>query len=353
MTSAAAFSLSLSSQTGAPSPGQGGTTNPAPGTYSFSSGESVPLKSVIETDYRFSLWNGDITESSLFDSQTTVMMDRDRTLSATFCTRCADVNGDLQITPADAQAAFDIFLGKIADPTWCERENADVNLSGTKLEPKVTPADAQTIFKKYLKKGVVDSDCSGNSRKVVAAVETLNAPGPRLTVDRITFERGGEIAVPIILEADSDITVFGFDLAFPAEAMEFIALERTEITSGFSQLGAHVLRKAEPGAQSLLVRLPDRDSGQTGPEGESSSAVRVGGYKLEATTEPVSGVLVTLIFRVTGEVDNETPFAITAVFDDLQNAFISNGAVSLRQGTDLDRRPQGPDKRTVFKRPDR
>jgi PKD repeat protein len=345
-----AFRLSLSSQTGAPAPGQGGTTDPVPGTHSFSVGASVHLKSIPNVDYRFSRWSGDVPAFGLFNTQAEVAMDSDKTVSATFCTKCADVNGDLLITPADAQAAFDIFLGKTAEPTWCERENADVNSSGSKLEPKVTPADAQLIFRKYLKKGAAGADCSGNSRGSAAAVETLVLPGPRLTLNQISFERGQEIAVPIILEASSDITAFGFDLSFPQEVLEFVGLERTEITAEFSQLEANVLFRKKPDNEARSAGNAATDFDQTAQDMLNYTALRVGGYKLTSTMQPVSGVLVTLIFRVTGEVEEEMPFGITAVFDDLQNASLMNGAIRRQQIRKDERQPRGFEKDIASKR---
>jgi PKD repeat protein len=332
------FRLSLSSQTGAPAPGQGGTTAPAPGTHTFSVGANVALKSIANADYRFSRWSGDIPAFGLFNAQADVAMNSDKTVSAIFCTKCADVNGDLEITPADAQAAFDIFLGKIADPTWCEQENADVNLSGTKLGPKVTPADAQVIFKKFLKKGVTNGDCSGNSRGVSASVEGSVLAGPRLTLNQLSFERGQMIAVPVILEATSDITAFGFDLSFPQGAFEFIGLERTDITSEFSQVDANVLLDGGGGFDQV-----DEDMLDYG-------ALRVGGYKLTSTMQPVSGVLVTLVFRVIGEVKEEMPFGITAVFDDLQNATLMNGALNRQQSRRDERQSRATEKESASKR---
>jgi len=79
-------------------------------------------------------------------------VDRDKSISAMFCSNCGDVNGDLNITPLDAQEAFEIFLSKILNPTECQLENADVNCDGTKPAPLVNPRDAQAIFNKYLGK---------------------------------------------------------------------------------------------------------------------------------------------------------------------------------------------------------
>ena len=57
-----------------------------------------------------------------------------------------DVNGDGNITPADASAAFQLYLTKEWDDmTPGEKCAADFNSSGS-----VTPADASLIFQEYL-----------------------------------------------------------------------------------------------------------------------------------------------------------------------------------------------------------
>src|SRR4030042_5095896 len=203
-------SLSLTAQTGAPAPGQGGTTDPAPGTYNYSIGSSVQAKSIPYTNYRFSKWDGNISPSGMFSTQTSLIMDNNKSLISTFCTNCADVNGDLKITPADAQAAFDIYLRRISSPTWCELENADVNSSGTKLEPKVPPSDAQMIFNKHLRRGTVDGTCSGDSRAATTSTQNLGLPAVKLAISNSAVYQSGDILIPIIIESPSAIGAFGF-----------------------------------------------------------------------------------------------------------------------------------------------
>jgi hypothetical protein len=339
--------LSLSTETGAPSPGAGGTTDPTPGNHSYSVGSTVSVKSIPNTDYRFSKWTGDIAESSVFSSTSSLTMSNDRTLSATFCTKCADVTGDLRITPADAQAAFDIYLKRIQSPTWCELENADVNSSGTKQQPKVTPADAQTIFNKYLKRGTANSTCSGSSR--TATVSTQTATGfvnANLTIEEMTITPDLDILVPIIIECPSEITAFGFDLAFPSHALTFIRLESTDLTKDYDQLDAAVIRCYQPIGQ-------DRASAE--PEG--TLLLRVGGYQTRLDSQgPALGVLVTLVFRGTGEFIDPDATSIIATYDDLQNALVMN-RMSARQDSSQIRgtRRQGknvkrelPDKRSDY-----
>jgi PKD repeat protein len=306
--------LSISSETGAPSPGQGGTTDPSPGNHSYPIGSSVLAKSIPNTDFRFSKWGGDVAESSLFNSEASVTMDKSKSIAATFCTNCGDVNGDLKITPSDAQAAFDIFLGRIANPTWCEKENADVNSSGTKLEPKITPADAQVIFNKYLRRGEISGDCTGNSRSATTTMALgMEIPNATLTVNGFAAKLGEDIYVPILVDSPSEISAFGFDLEFPADKLIFIRLERTALTESFDRVDANV----------ILSEYSDEKVEKK----ENYSILRVGGYKTDLTFNASSGVLVTLVFRVERDLAGEAPLAVTATYDDIKHASVKNGLI--------------------------
>jgi PKD repeat protein len=315
--------LSLAAQTGAPAPGEGGTTDPSPGNHSYSSGSTVSVKSIANTEYRFSKWTGDIVQASMFNSPTALTLNNDKSLSATFCTKCADVNGDLKITPGDAQLAFDIYLGKISSPTWCELENADVNCSGTKLTPKVTPADAQMIFHKYLKRGVASGDCSGNTRTAAVSTNTAGFINANLTIDNMAFTPDLDIVIPIIIECPSEVTAFGFDLTFPSNVLTFIRLESTELTKGYDQLDANVI------PYHLINQEP------ANAEPAETLVLRVGGYKANPDQSPSSGVLVTLIFRGTGEFIDPSATSVIATYDDLQNASVINRMISRQDNSQI------------------
>jgi PKD repeat protein len=374
--SATVATLALAAETGAPAPGEGGTTDPSPGNYSFSIGSTVSTKSVPYTDYRFSKWTRDIDDSSIFSSAATLTMDKNKSLSATFCTKCGDVNGDLKITPGDAQLAFDIYLGRIANPTWCELENADVNCSGTKLSPKVTPADAQMIFHKFLRKRVTSTDCSGNSRAAALSVPVRvnNLTRVSLTVNDVTLIPGQDILVPIIIESPFEITAFGFDLAFPSDVLTYIGLESTDLTKDYEQLDANVISpqsiyrdeaKSKPSRipmrsdsifaskllmpQALGIREPSQALEQPAINMTDSRILRVGGYKTNPGVNPFSGVLVTLIFRVIGVAKEASPISIIATYDDLQDASIRNGMISQQNNSQI-RETQRP-RRNVEKKP--
>lgn len=293
----------------------------------------------------------------MFNSTTSIIMDNNKSLTSTFCTNCADVNGDLKITPADAQAAFDIYLRRISSPTWCELENADVNSSGTKLEPKVTPADAQMIFNKYLKKGTADGTCSGNSRAATTSTQNLGLPAVKLAISNSAVSQSGDILIPIILESPSAIGAFGFDLLFPSKQLTFVGFERTELTSDFDQLDANVLPylmspdEGKSAQSSVLPTDPsDRFDRQPANMGDYS-ILRVGGYKAEPGENASSGVLITLVFRVSGETEDSSPISIVATYDDIQNASIKDGVIQPKtSGVERQARESVPEKRSSEKR---
>lgn len=67
------------------SPSAGGTTNPAPGTYSYSDGTSVNLTATPASGYHFVNWTGDVAGiSDVGDPTVSVVMDRARNLTANF-----------------------------------------------------------------------------------------------------------------------------------------------------------------------------------------------------------------------------------------------------------------------------
>jgi hypothetical protein len=59
-----------------------GTTNPAPGTYTYSEGSTVTVQAIPNTGYRFKNWTLDTTSST--ENPITVYMDKDYTLTAYF-----------------------------------------------------------------------------------------------------------------------------------------------------------------------------------------------------------------------------------------------------------------------------
>jgi hypothetical protein len=91
-------------------------------------------------------------------------------------------------------------------------------------------------------------------------------------------------------------------------------VERTELTAEFNDVAANVLSS-----------LADSDS--IPDPGLNYGILRVGGYKTGAPQNPASGVLVTLVFKVTGELAAARSISVLATYDDLQNASLTNGMI--------------------------
>jgi len=302
------FILSISSSTGSPAPGSGGTVDPPAGDYEYSLGTNVQIEATPNSNYRFSRWTGDINDAYIGNAQFTLTMDADKSISAKFCTRCGDVSGDLAISPIDAQLIFDIFLGVLSDPTLCQRENADVNDDGTKNNPNVTPYDAQAIFDFYLGKSGLPGDCSCNSRTSSSGplmTMTLGKEYPEVNLfvqDPLTLPGGDEILVPVMIDSSIRLESFGFDLAFDSESFEFVGVTRAELTEDFIQVGANVVE---------------------------DGVLRVGGYRDQTYEDCSPGELVILIFRVKREIEEPTAFQIFKTYDDLKNATVDSGRETL------------------------
>jgi len=61
--------------------GSGGTTNPSPGTYTYNRGESLTVRAIPDTNYRFDKWTGDASGGN---NPLTITMDGDKTIKANF-----------------------------------------------------------------------------------------------------------------------------------------------------------------------------------------------------------------------------------------------------------------------------
>ena len=273
--------------------GAGGTTTDAPGIYSYLPGTNINISALPETNFRFSSWDGNVEDDARCGPQISVVMDRDRTVTAQFCSKCGDVNGDNNITPGDALDAFNIYLGKMANPTFCQLENADVNASGTRDIPQVTPGDALAIFEKYLGKSDLPSDCSCASRSADQAALTSHSQRNSLFIaplDRTSVE---EIVVPVLVSQVSNIKSFGFDFHYPAQALEFLFVERGTLTQDFTQVEG-------------VVR--------------TAGTIRVGGYSGFSDIAGSSGELVRLVFRLKGKSIEREAFDFSDTVDDLRNS---------------------------------
>lgn len=299
------YLLSISSVTGSPAPGSGGSTNPQPGNHSYPEGSSVQINATPNTNYRFSKWTGDISGSNAFNAQVTVTMNKDKSIAANFFTKCGDVNGDLSISPADAQTAFDIFLGRISNPTESERENADVNCDGTKTEPTITPADAHAIFEKFIGKNELPCSCSCNSRSASVSSQTNQTSNVNLVINNIQGKTENEIVVSITTENPIYLNAFGFDLIFPPERFEFVGVEKDELQKDYYMIDANKI---------------------------AEGVIRAGGYRCSLNLTYYPRTLIKLVFRVIEKTDtsNHSVIIVNTV-DDIKNASVKRGFMPERK----------------------
>ncbi len=302
----ATFDLSLSSATSAAVPGEGGTINPPDGNYTYPSGSTVQLIASANQNYRFSKWTGDVNSAEAFRDDISVTLDQNKALTANFFTRCGDVNGDLQLSPGDAQQAFDIYLGRINNPTEAQRENADVNCDGTKTNPLVTPGDAHAIFLEFLEIEELPGDCSCESRAddvTQASVQRSTRIDNTLRIDNLIGMPGQQILVPVIIDKPFNIKSFGFDVVFPSEHMNFVGVARTELTSDFVQMDAFQI---------------------------TEGVVRAGGYRNEPISHLSSGTLLILIFDIKASSPDGSLILITNPVDDLEGTQIVPGRIFVK-----------------------
>jgi len=304
--------LLLFTATGDPAPDQGGTTDPQPGNHSYALGRSVQIEAIPNPNYRFSKWNGDVTDSDAGKNQISITMNTDKSISALFCIKCGDVTGDLNVTPLDAQKVFEIFLLKFAKPSECQKENADVNSDGSMAEPSITPGDAQAIFNKYLGISELPSDCSINARSADISTQIIHILDSQedsyqeinLIIDDVNGTISEIIAIPVIIDNPQGLDSFGFDLTFPSENLRFIGVEKTELVTDFHQIDGYEVQEG---------------------------ILRVGGYSSEPILSDSPGVLVRLLFRATNKTEQSTPLFFTNAFDDLKNAIFNTGIITINE----------------------
>ena len=173
------------------------------------------------------------------------------------------------------------------------------NSGGTRDNPNVTPFDAQAIFEYYLGKADLPGDCSYSTRAGTSGlIETMSREFSNVNLflsDPMTLPGGDEIISPLMIDRSIRLESFGFDMTFDPDVYEFVEVSRTELTEDFLQVGGNVVE---------------------------NGVLRVGGYR-ETTPEDCSpGELVILIFRVKRDPVEETNFSIIKTYDDLKKASV-------------------------------
>jgi len=294
-----------------PAPGWGGTTDPQTGNHSIITGESANISANPNKDYRFAKWTGDISSIQAYEENISLTMDQNKNIQAHFYTCCGDVNGDLKITPTDAQRVFEIFLGLIPNATEAQLENADVNTDSTPSAPKVTPSDAQAIFEKFLGISELPGDCSCKSRAATSQNETFEQinsfPGQEAVIkinDVILVPGEEEIIVPVIITGPFNLSAFGFDIAFPSDILEFIGIQPVLLHEQFTQTAGREI---------------------------AEGVVRLGGYSQTPVSIKTSRVIFKLAFKINKKKSGVYNFDILNKFDDLKYVSHSGGKLKINQ----------------------
>jgi len=297
--------LSISAVTDLPAPSWGGTTEPQAGNHIFATGIPANISANPNKGYRFAKWTGDISSNQAYEDTISLTMDQNKNIQAHFYTRCGDVNGDLKITPTDAQKVFELFLGLIPNATEAQLENADVNTDGTPLAPKVTPSDAQAIFEKFLGINELPGDCSCKARAATSQRETFEQidsfPGQEAIIkinDVILVPGEEEIIVPVIITGPFNLKAFGFDLSYPTEILEFICTESTPFSSDLVQIHANQI---------------------------ADGVIRAGGYSKKPVSVNSEKTLMNLVFKVRKNSGSPSFLRIVNKFDDFQNSTFKGG----------------------------
>ncbi|MFC2142763.1 PKD domain-containing protein, partial [Acidobacteriota bacterium] len=286
--------FSIQTTTDPPAIGEGGATLPSQGIYTIPRGTLYEVKAFANTNYRFSHWTGDLENQDPYKSDISVNVDKDISVTAHFFSQCGDVSGDLLITPADAQAAFDIYLGRGPTRTTAQKENADVNCDGTKTNPRITPADAQAIFDKYLGIAGLPCNCSRNSRSIAASNQKRIVP----LTERIEYELKDinteeieYLKLTMNFEENGELDTFGFDLHFPAHIIEFSQIEQTNRSIEFNNMEVAEL------APGIL---------------------RIGGYNNDTPQKSESKNLINIIFKLRKRRSGKVIFFVSNMVDDLR-----------------------------------
>jgi len=203
------------------------------------------------------------------------------------CPRLGDVNDSDSVTPGDAQASFEIYLGRI-QPTLAQLTVGDANCScpcadneHTEANNCITPGDSQWIFEHYLGLRVLPMCCADFSCGSSSALSTYGdgsilstgeSIGPslekRVVYPLPTIARSRErVKIPVMIDNPEGVRNFGLEMYYPQDLLEYAGTLVAPLAQGLM----HVSGKVEtPG----VVRIEGiGDAGITTQEAGSLSVV--------------------------------------------------------------------------------
>ncbi|MFQ6109604.1 MAG: cohesin domain-containing protein, partial [Candidatus Aminicenantales bacterium] len=220
------------------------------------------------------------------------------------CPRLGDVNGDGSLTPGDAQNAFDIYLGRVT-PSSCQLTTADADCSGpcngkehTQENRCITPGDAQGIFEHFLGRTVLPVCCADHACSQGPGVNQREGDVPLFLTREVYAlpsmgSPGERVAIPVLADPPEGIRMFGLEMTYPDELLEYEGIRSSPLTRGFTVFTAEEIW---PG----LIRI----------EGESE--------------QPISwaraGSLVVVVFRVREGARGRAPLGLSSLDGDILGA---------------------------------
>jgi hypothetical protein len=225
------------------------------------------------------------------------------------CPRLGDTNSDGNVTPGDAQTAFEIFLGKIA-PTDLQLTTADAN-SGCPCDGLlhiaanncITPGDAQWIFEHFLHKRTLPI-CSAEYTCPETAPMSFRLPDFQAEARQVVYalpsmgEPGELVKIPILVNDPDGLRVFRLDMIYPQELLEYRGILASPLTSDFEYVRGE---EDVPG----VVRI----------EGNGEMGIR----------STVAGSLCVAVFQVKDGMTGSAPLELCNLNDDLFEAEALSG----------------------------
>lgn len=160
------------------------------------------------------------------------------------CPRLGDVNEDGNVTPGDAQMAFEIYLGMIT-PTFCQLTTSDANCScpcnckeHTEQNNCITPGDAQRIFEHYLGKIVIPLCCTDyqcpESSGMIHGEASIPSFEKRVVYALPSIGNSGErVMIPVMVNNPEGIRSFSLEMVYPQELLEYVGLLASPLAQGF------------------------------------------------------------------------------------------------------------------------
>ncbi len=218
------------------------------------------------------------------------------------CPRLGDVNGDGNITPGDAQKAFEIYLGRLT-PTPNQLTTSDANCScpcssmeHTALNNCTTPGDAQWIFEHYLGKRTLPL-CGANYQCGTSSVQIqqeIRIPfyyeNREVNVLPTIGTSGERVIVPVMVNHPEGIRHFSLEMFYPQDFLVYEGLLPSPLTQGFN----HVRGEEEvPG----LIKM----------EGQGEEGI--------AGKEP--GSLCVVVFRAREGISGSAPVVLNSLSGDI------------------------------------